>query len=150
MPITIPNRKLIKPTTKPALTIPAVAAEAILNPGPVKVKTAGSSQAGNPICEPADGATLNQGYLGFNIRSNVPAGAATDDEALAVQRGVIIEGFAGVDPGKNVWVDDTVLDPEDEDDALLIPAFSGLTHTDPADGTPPIGVGATTTKVFII
>jgi hypothetical protein len=137
MPITVPNADLVRMTIEPAQRLPSVAGEAFVNPRPVKVKTTGASGAGNPIVVRASG----KPYYGFNLRSNVPAGSNSDDEAMAVVRGALVDGFAGVSPGVEVFVDDT---------ATPVPesTFSGLTHTDPADGRRPIGCGATATKIY--
>lgn len=138
MAITIPNRQLIKPTTTPR-PIPAVAKVGQVNPYPVRVSATGAASAGNPLCERA---ITRAGYLGYNLRPDVPVGASADDEGFAVVRGCIVEGFAGVVPGSDVYIDATAT-PGPEG------TFSGLTQTVPAGGIGErIGVGVTTTKIY--
>lgn len=138
MAITIPNRALVKPTTTPRMR-PAAAKVAMLNPGPVKVSTTGATGSGMPLVEPT---IVRAGYYGYNIRSNVPAGASADDESFAPVDGCIVQGFAGVSPGLDVFVDTTARpDPE--------AAFSGLTHTIPAGGAGErIGVGVSANRIY--
>jgi hypothetical protein len=138
MAITIPNRQLIKPTI-PGRPIPGVAKVGQVNPYPVRVATTGAASAGNPLCERA---TARVGYLGYNVRPDVPVGASADDEGFAILRGCIVEGFAGVLPGIDVYIDAA---------ATPVPegTFSGLTQTVPAGGVAErIGTGVTTTKIY--
>lgn len=137
--ITIPNRKLVKPTTTPR-SLPGVAKTGFTNPAPVRVSKTGASPGGNPLLERCTGG--REGYYGFNLRSDVPAGAAAEDEGMAPVRGVMVEGFAGVAPGEDVFIDPTAAPVPDG-------VFSGLTHVVPAGGRGErIGVGATTTKIM--
>src|SRR4051812_7017885 len=118
MAITIPNRTMVKPTTTPKRR-PSAAKVAMVNPGPVRVSTTGASASGVPLCEPT---AVRAGYYGYNIRSDVPAGASADDEAFAPISGCVVRGFAGVLPGVPVWIDPTAR-PTPEG------VFSGLTQT---------------------
>jgi hypothetical protein len=139
MAITIPNRVLVKPTTTPR-RMPAQVKSGVVNPCPLRVSPTGATGTGGPLCEP----TISRvGYCGYNVRPDVPDGASADDEAFACVSGCILEGFAGVSPGLDVFIDPTARpDP--------IGAFSGLTHTIPAGGAGErIGFGVSTTKVFI-
>lgn len=134
MAITIPNRKLVKPTTTP-LALPGVPSAAMVNPYPVRVKATGAAAAGNPLVERMTTGT----YYGFNLRTDIPNDP--DNEGAAVNRMFVCDGFAGVVPGTEVWADPTATPNPDG-------TFSGLTQTDPANGTKPIGLGVTTTKIF--
>jgi hypothetical protein len=139
MPITIPDRKKVKPTTEP-IRKPGQVKTGVVNPCPVRISPTGATGSGGPLCEPT---VARVGYYGYNIRSDVPAGASSDDEAFAPVSGCILEGFAGVSPGLDVYVDPT---------ARPVPegVFSGLTHTIPAGGIGErIGVGVTTTKIAL-
>lgn len=139
MAITIPNRKAVRPTTDSIHPKPNTAKSGVANPCPVGIATTGASSSGTALVEPVTAAGRDR-YIGYNIRSNVPDGGI-DDEAFAPISGCPVEGFAGVSPGVPVWLDDTAR-PDPEAD------FSGLTHTDPADGTLPVGIGWTTTKIY--
>jgi len=138
--ITIPDRTKIRPTTTPN-PIPAQFKTPMTNPGPVRVAATGASSSGIPLVERCD--TSRAGYLGFSLRYDVPTGAAMEDENAPVNRGMIVDGFAGVVPGSDVFVDPAVA-PVPEG------VFSGLTHTAPAAGVNGwrVGVGVTTTKIY--
>jgi len=140
MPITIPNRNLVKPTTTPR-RIPAQVKTGVVNPCPLAVSTTGATGTGGPLMEPT---VTRVGFAGYNVRPDVPEGASADDEAYACVSGCILDGFAGVSPGLDIFVDPTARpDP--------IGTFSGLTHTIPAAGAPArIGFGISTTKVYIL
>jgi hypothetical protein len=140
MPILIPDRTKIKPTTTPA-RYPGIVKDGNVNPRPVRISATGSSGAGNPLIERADGANKNRGYYGYQITTDVDNGANAGENGGSVLRGCIVDGFTGVSPQLPIWADATAL-PNPEG------TFSGLTHTDPADGTLPIGMGATATKIF--
>jgi hypothetical protein len=140
MPITIPNNALVFPTTTPARRKPGVAAAGMTNPGPVRVRATGASSAGNPLLERAVG---RAGYYGYNLRPNVPAGSSSEDEALGTVSGCIIQGFAGVTPGAEVFVDPAAPPAPGSEGT-----YSGLTHTVPAGGLgEAIGVGVTPNKI---
>jgi hypothetical protein len=65
-----------------------------------------------------------------------------DFQGAPILRNVMIDGFAGVSPGLDVFVDPG---------APPVPegVFSGLTHTVPAGGAGErIGVGITATKIW--
>lgn len=138
MPITIPNRVLVKPTTTP-FRKPAQAKTGVVNPCPVRIAPSGTTGTGGPLCEPT---VIRAGYYGFNVRPDVPAGGSADDEAYAVVSGCIVDGFAGCVQGSEVFVDTTARpDPES--------TFSGLTHTAPGAGSVvPIGVAVSATKIY--
>jgi hypothetical protein len=140
MPITIPNRTLVKPTTTP-LRKPGQVKTGVVNPCPVGVAATGATGTGGALLEPT---VTRDNYVGYNVRTDVPQGASADDEAYAPVTGCVVEGFAGVTPGAPVFVDNTARpDPEG--------TFSGLSHTDGETlGTPgAIGVGWTTTKIYL-
>jgi hypothetical protein len=140
MPITLPDITRVKPTTTP-IRLPGIAKDSNTNPRPVRVSATGASGPKNPLVERADGAAKNKGFLGYQLTLGVDAAASADENGVGIVRGCYIDGFAGVVPQSNVWVDATAV-PNPE------AAFSGLTHTDPADGTLPVGVGVTTTKIY--
>lgn len=138
MSITIPNRKALRLCTdianNNAQTIPAVAAVALTNPGPVCPDAAQTADCGLTQVIQAKGASGRLGYLGYNFRNNVAAGAAT-----SILRGVTIEGFAGMTPGDPLYIDDDGADKGE--------ATAGLTHEAPVAGLAvPIGVALTATK----
>lgn len=151
MPILIPNRKLVRPTTdiRPK---PGTAKSAVKNPCPIGVSATGASSSGTALLEPT---TSRDNYVGYNVRSNVAG--AMDDENYSPLSGCVIEGFTGVTPGALVYVDSTAR-PDPEAD------FSGLTHTAPTVLTgrtagdagdvntarkwDAVGVGWTTTKIY--
>jgi hypothetical protein len=140
MPITIPNRNNVHPTTTP-FRKPAQAKRGCRNQCPIRISLTGATGSGGPLAEPTN---AREGYFGFNIRRDVPDGASADDEAYSAVSGVIVEGFAGVEPGRDVFIDPTArpaLDAEGD--------FSGLTHTVPAGGIGErVGCGVTTTKIY--
>ena len=137
--ITIPDRTLVRLTTTP-IRLPATPKSAMLNPGPVRIPTAGASSSGTPMVERAQGTRV--GYYGYSISHDIAAGAGLDLQAQIVIRKAIVDGFAGVSPGLDVFVDPAA-PPSPEG------VFSGLTHTVPAGGAGErIGVGLTTTKIF--
>lgn len=153
MAITIPNRKLVRPTVK-HIPKPNTAKSKMVNPGPVGIATTGASSSGTALMEP----TITwANYIGFNVRSDVPDGGI-DEESFSPVSGCPVEGFAGVSPGVLIYIDPTARpDPES--------TFSGLTHTAPTvvtgrtagDAGPvntaktweAIGIGWTTTKIYI-
>jgi hypothetical protein len=138
--ITIPDREKVRPTTS-HLGLPNTAKVAMQNPCPVRVSLTGAASSGTALVEPT---TVRDGYYGYNVRSDVPMNSA-DDEAAGVVRRCIVGGFAGVEPGKDVFVDPTARPVGDQG------TFSGLTQTVPATPQGPaerIGVGVSTTKIF--
>lgn len=143
MPITIPNVNNVHPTTD-ITRKPAQVKTGVVNPCPLRIAATGATGSGGPLVEPS---TTRKGYYGYNVRPNVPQGASADDEAFACVAGGIVDGFSGVQPGVEVYVDPTARpDPEG--------TFSGLTHTQPLptlaaliEGLP-VGVGVTTTKIW--
>lgn len=139
MAITIPDRTKVKITSDIAVRrIPNVAKVAVQNPCPVRIAPSGTAASGAVLMEP----TILNDAIGYNIRDTVPF--ALNDEQYAVVNGTILEGFAGVTPGGLVWVDPTARPAVGSETT-----FSGLTHTDPADGSFPLGRGATATKIYI-
>lgn len=136
--ITIPNINNVHVTTD-VIRKPAQVKSGVQNPCPLRIAATGATGSGGPLCEPTD---TRAGYYGFNVRQNVPDGGSADDEAYACVVGGMVNGFAGVQPGAEVFVDDTERpDPEG--------TFSGLTHTVPEGGIgEAIGVGVTTTKIW--
>jgi hypothetical protein len=137
--ITIPDKTAIRPTIEP-LRLPATPKSAMLNPGPVRIPTAGASSSGTPLVERCQGTRV--GYYGFSIGHDLAAGAGLDLQAQPVIRHCIVDGFSGVSPGLDVFVD-AGAPPSPEG------VFSGLTHTVPAGGAGErIGVGLTTTKIY--
>jgi hypothetical protein len=136
--ITIPNRAAVWPTTTPK-SWPGVYKTAMTNPGPVRIPLAGAHGSGMPLVERCSGG--REGYYGFALGFDIPVGSAASDNNAPVVRGVIVDGFAGVESGRDVFIDAAAApDPE--------AAFSGLTHTVPAGGRAErIGVGVGTTKI---
>jgi len=144
MPITIPDRKRVRITTtrKDQLRrFGGVAAQAFVNPCPVKITGGVNGPRVNNVIR-ATSANKQKGYVGFLIAGDIEAGATLNEEAVAIVNGCVIDGFAGVVPGDDVWIDPTAT-PAPEG------VFSGLTHTDPATGAQPIGTGWTSTRILI-
>lgn len=140
--ITAPNPAMVKPTIKPIQQLGGTLKEAITGPLPVRVASAGTNGPGIAVIERANGANKNRGFWGIFITSGVDLGSVSDEEPVGAVNGCIIDGYAGVVPQSLIWVDATALPSP-------LNGFSGLTHTDPADGTPPVGFGVTTTKIYI-
>jgi hypothetical protein len=139
--ITVPNRSLLKPVENPGKQRGGVAKEAFQVRGiPVRVAATGTNGPKVAMIERTDGANKNRGYCGINLAGPIDLGAVLDEEAVGVVDDVIIDGYAGVTPGLPVFVDSTAV-------PVPVGTFSYLTHTDPADGTLPIGQGWTTTKI---
>jgi hypothetical protein len=142
MPITIPDKTKLKMTTDFKTEMgqrkPAIAGVAMTNPGPVAVAAVQNASSGQVQVVPAAGDAGRAGYLGYNFDHDVPAG-----EGASVVRGVYIEGFAGVTPGGDIYIDATSADASGN--------ASGLTHTLPTTGNvrTPIGVGLSATKIAI-
>jgi hypothetical protein len=136
--ITIPNINNVHPTTD-IVRKPAQAKSGVTNPCPLGIAATGTTGSGGALCEPTN---ARAGYYGYNVRPNVPAGASADDEAYACIVGGMVDGFSGVQPRAEVFIDPTAR-PTPEG------TFSGLTHTVPAGGIgEAIGVGVTTTKIW--
>jgi len=124
MAITIADRKQIRLVTdfsKPqnGQALPALLATvAMTNPGPVMIDTSGVAANGQGRVKQAAGTPGLEGYIGFNPDWDVPAGGP-----VSPCRGVLVEGFAGVLPGKPVFVNATSADASG--------TASGLTQTQP-------------------
>lgn len=137
MPITLTSKNMKITTPKTIRRFGGIAAMAFNNPQPVRITGGTNGPRVNNVTR-ALGATKNKGYVGYLIAGEIDAGAALDEEAVAIVNGGVVDGFAGVTPGDDVWV-------LNEADTGL---NSGLTHTDPADGTAPIGTGWTSSKIL--
>lgn len=98
MAITIPDKTKVRPTIN-YKHIPCEAKVAMTNPGPVCVAASGSASSGAILVDLIDSAGDRKGYLGFNVMSDIPAGGAP-----SVLKDTIVEGFAGVEPQKRVFV----------------------------------------------
>ncbi|HLL88754.1 MAG TPA: hypothetical protein VK324_05585, partial [Tepidisphaeraceae bacterium] len=110
--------------------LPAVATAAMKNACPVAIDTNGPGPNGQPRVIPAAGDAGRGGYYGFSL---FPKAA---NKACTVLKGVVVRGFAGVEPGKPVFVADGPYP------ASPAATYSGLTHTQPATGlVMRIGVG---------
>lgn len=139
MPITIPDKDLVKPISLDPPRWGGIVTAAIEQSCPVMLVNVANGPKIGSIAR-ATGANKNRAYYGFLITSGIDLGATLDEEPGGVVDNCIVDGFAGVTPGLNVWVDSTAVPSP-------IGTFSGLTHTDPADGTHPIGVGFTSTAI---
>ena len=96
MPITMPVAKNVSPAHD-LNSKPGVAKVAIMSPGPVSVSATGTHESGAALFEPTDG-TNNEGYIGFAV---IPTSVR---KGIAALRDTIIAGFAGVLPGKEVFL----------------------------------------------
>lgn len=114
---------------------------ALLGPLPIRVAATGTNGPGIAVCERSDGANKNRGYVGYFVTPGQDLASISDEEAVAGLSDCVIDGFTGVVPQSYVWVDGGSMPNP-------LAGWSGLTHTDPADGTPPIGLGWTSTKIF--
>jgi hypothetical protein len=100
--------------------LPGVAENALTAQGPVAVSTSGRQSTGAKSVQvvPANGGTaaVARAYYGFSFQPSAAAG-----KAVSIARGVLVEGFTGVEPGKAVYVslNNTGTDP------------AGLTQTQP-------------------
>lgn len=140
--ITAPVPSSVQPTIKPIQQLGGTFKSALTGPLPVRIAATGVNGPLVALVERADGANKNRGFWGIAITNGVDVGSVLDEEPVGAVNGCIIDGYVGVVPGSNVWVDATALPSP-------LNGFSGLTHTDPADGTPPVGFGVTTTKIYI-
>lgn len=128
MPITIPDKTKVRPTID-YKHIPCEAVAALTNPGPVSVPATGSASSGAILVEAAANVAGRTGYVGFNVMSDIAAGAAP-----SVVRNTIIEGLAGMTPGSRVYIADD----------------GTLTHTkDLEDTGNGIGTAGTATKLVL-
>lgn len=157
MPITIPDRSQIRLVTdfsepQNGRALPAmIAATAMTNPGCVVI-TSATNANGQAQVKHAGGSNGFTGYIGFNAVPTISAG-----QPVSPSQGVLIDGFAGVTPGGEVFVDGS-----NTPDASA--TASGLTHTQPTQavtitnpgasetatvpGGKRVGVGWTATKIF--
>jgi hypothetical protein len=131
MAITIPDITKIRPTTvnverDGGQGIPSVATTAFTSPGPAMVDAANSPTVYNGVgIRPVAANDTSAGYLGMNIK---PTAA---NQAGTVLKGVIVDGFAGVVPGSDVFINNA--------------GAVGLSHTPVAISTAGSGGGATIT-----
>jgi hypothetical protein len=142
MPITIPDKNGLRPTTGGTVSESSryrqcVLAAALVNPAPLRVAATSPSTSGNALVSQAYAAAGRIRYFGYCYQGDLAAG-----QAPPCIRGMNIEGFAGCTPGEPVYIEDTV--PPDP-----ILAFSGLTHTAPAGATNAdiIGIAISTSRI---
>lgn len=124
MSITIPDRTLIRITTDfltpmNGHSLPNMVANvAITNPGPIAIDPVNGTVNGQVQAIQAAGSAGANGYVGYNIDPNIPAGGP-----VSPIRQAIVDGFAGVVAGNAVYIDATSADASG--------TASGLTHTQP-------------------
>lgn len=130
MAITIPNNELVKPAHDFDQK-PGAAGVALTGAGPLSVSPTGSRPDGLPLFVPTIAAN-RRGYIGFGF---IPCAAGAGITAL---RNTIVAGFAGVEPGRPVYVADD----------------GTLTHTKPTaatgeDDVRRIGIGYTANLIAL-
>jgi hypothetical protein len=130
MAITVPNNSNVR-VAHDFDQKPGAAGVAITAAGPLAVSPTGSRPDGLPLFVPAVAAN-RRGYIGFGfIPCSVGAG-------LTALRNTIVAGFAGVEPGKPVYIADN----------------GSLTHTKPTaaageDDVRRIGIGYTANLIAL-
>jgi hypothetical protein len=130
MPITIPSAAAVR-LAHDFDQKPGGAGVNFTTPGPLSVSPTGSRPDGLGIFVPSVAANRG-GYVGFGF---IPVAAGGPITAI---RNTVVAGFAGVLPGRKVYIADD----------------GSLTHTIPAaaageDVVAPIGIGYTTTMILL-
>lgn len=134
MPITIPDELQVR-VAHDFDQKPGAAGAVLATPGPLSVSPTGSRPDGLGILVPSVAAN-REGYVGFAVTPHTDQQVQVG-QAITALRNTIIAGFAGVEPGKQVFI-----------------ANDGtLTHTPPAasgdEVVLPIGVGYTASLILL-
>lgn len=146
MAITIPDITKIRPTTvnvegDGGQGIPSTATTAFASPGPAMVDAANTPTTSNGVgVRPVTSGDTSAGYLGFNLKPTYANKAGT------VLKGIIVDGFAGVTPGSDVFINPAGAVGLSHTPVLLPTTGSGgSVNITSADRR--IGVGFTATKI---
>lgn len=134
MPITIPDNSQVR-VAHDFDQKPGTAKVAITEAGPLSVSFTGSRPDGTALFEPTDGDN-NEGYIGIGLIS------ASVNQGITALRNTIISGFAGVLPGREVFLGQ---------DGSLTQDASGFDAPDTAPvATESVGVGVLAAGVYTI